>query len=53
MKDEVINMENFKITDLYNLDETIAKKIFDGCTYPWEVLPKIKNFIIKTKENEA
>ncbi|MBR4261183.1 MAG: UDP-N-acetylglucosamine pyrophosphorylase, partial [Clostridia bacterium] len=33
--------------NLYNLDETIAKDIFDGCTYPWEVLPKIKEFIIK------
>ena len=40
-------MEECKIKNLYNLDETIAKKIFDGATYPWEVLPKINDFIIE------
>lgn len=40
-------MNTYEIQNLYNLDETIAKDIFDGCTYPWEVLPKIKEFIIK------
>lgn len=40
-------MNECKISNLYNLDETIAKKIFNGCEYPWEVLPKIKNFIIE------
>ena len=40
-------MNNCKITNLYNLDETIARKIFEGCTYPWEVLPKIKDFILE------
>lgn len=40
-------MEECKIKNLYNLDETIAKDIFDGVTYPWEVLPKIEEFIIK------
>ena len=39
-------MEECKIENLYNLNETIAKDVFDGCTYPWEVLPKIKDFII-------
>ena len=39
-------MENCKIHNLYNLDETIAKEIFNGCEYPWEVLPKIKEYII-------
>ena len=34
-----------EIKDLYNLDETIASKIFEGATYPWEVLPKIEEFI--------
>lgn len=43
-------MEECKIVNLYNLDETIAKDIFDGCVYPWEVLPKIKDFIIKLGE---
>jgi len=39
-------MENCKIHNLYNLDETIAKGIFKECEYPWEVLPKIKEYII-------
>lgn len=43
-------MEECKIVNLYNLDETIAKDIFNGCVYPWEVLPKIKDFIIKLGE---
>lgn len=38
---------NIKIEDLYNLDETIAAKVFEGLTYPWEVLPKIGDFIIE------
>lgn len=33
------------INDLYTLDETIAKDLFKGATYPWEVLPKISDFI--------
>lgn len=40
-------MEECKIKNLYNLEETIAKKIFEGATYPWEVLPKIGDFIIE------
>lgn len=38
-------MDDIKISNLYNLDETIAKDIFEGVTYPWEVLPKISDFI--------
>ena len=38
-------MKEYKIKNLYNLDETIASKIFEGATYPWEVLPKIEEFI--------
>ncbi|MBP3707177.1 MAG: UDP-N-acetylglucosamine pyrophosphorylase [Clostridia bacterium] len=44
-------MESCKIKNLYNLDQTIAKDIFKGCEYPWEVLPKIKDFIIALGEN--
>ena len=40
-------MENIKVTDLFNLEETIARDIFKNCVYPWEVLPKIENFIIE------
>ena len=38
-------MNGVKIEDLYSLDNTIASEVFEGLTYPWEVLPKIKNFI--------
>lgn len=40
-------METCKIKHLYNLNETIAKKLFDGAVYPWEVLPKIGAFIME------
>ncbi len=40
-------MSGLEITKLYDLNETIAADIFDGVTYPWEVLPGIKEFICK------
>ena len=40
-------MENIKIENMYSLDETIAKKIFDGVVYPWEVLSRISSFIVE------
>ncbi len=39
-------MAECRIENLYNLEQTIAKDIFEGVTYPWEVLPKIEEFII-------
>ena len=38
-------MNQIKVEDLFDLEQTIAKDIFKGTTYPWEVLPKIKDFI--------
>ncbi len=38
-------MMQVTVEELYNLEETIAKDIFEGITYPWEVLPKIGAFI--------
>lgn len=38
-------MENAKITNLYNLDETIAKEYLSQFTYPWEALAGISDFI--------
>lgn len=40
-------MADMKIKDLYSLEETIAADIFEGATYPWEVLPKIKDYIVE------
>ena len=43
-------MEQVKISELYDLNETIAGELFEGATYPWEVLPKIHDFIIALGE---
>ena len=40
-------MEPCRIEELYDLNETIAKDLFEGAAYPWEVLPKIKDFILE------
>lgn len=40
-------MNQVTISELYNLKETIAAELFTGVTYPWEVLPKIHDFILK------
>ena len=40
-------MKGLTVKELYTLDETIAKDVFDGVTYPWEVLPKIGSFIME------
>ena len=40
-------MEDCKILNLYNLDETIAKVLIEKYTYPWEVLPHIEEFILE------
>ena len=38
-------MESIKIENMLTLEETIAKDLFEGAVYPWEVLPKIGEFI--------
>ncbi len=35
-----------EIKELFDLDKTIAAKLFEGKTYPWEVLDGIKDFIL-------
>ena len=43
-------MKALTIQELYTLDETIAAEIFEGVVYPWEVLSKIHDFILKLGE---
>ena len=43
-------MKELTVKELYTLEETIAKDIFEGVTYPWEVLPKIGEFILRLGE---
>ena len=40
-------MKDFTISNMLDLNETIAAELFEGKTYPWEVLPEIGDFIIK------
>ena len=40
-------MEACKISNMYTLSETIATGLFEGAEYPWEVLPKIHDFILE------
>lgn len=42
-----MGMEAITISSLYDLNETIAAELFEGKTYPWEVLPLIREFIIR------
>ena len=37
----------YKIEELLTLEETIARNIFTGLTYPWEALSKINGFILQ------
>lgn len=40
-------MQAMTVKELYTLEETIAKDLFEEVTYPWEVLPKISSFIVE------
>jgi len=39
------------IKNNYDLSKTIAAQLFEGSDYPWEVLKKIGDFIIKLGES--
>lgn len=39
-------LQDTEISALYTLEETIAREIFDGAVYPWEVLKRISDFIV-------
>lgn len=40
-------MEQFTIENLYDLSETIAADFMRTATYPWELLPRIKDYILE------
>lgn len=42
----LLNMNN-----ILNIDETIAREIFKGVDFPWQVIPNISDFIIKLGES--
>lgn len=43
-------MNELKTCELYSLEHTIAKELLKETEYPWEILSKIGEFIIKTGE---
>jgi len=40
-------LNQFAVSSLFTLEETIAKDIFNQVSYPWEVLDNIGNFILE------
>ena len=40
-------MEECKVCNLYDLEQTMAKELLESVTYPWEALPKISEFILE------
>lgn len=40
-----MKLEEMKITELFDTSHTVAAKLFEGKTYPWEVLENIGSFI--------
>ena len=40
-------MDEIKIKNLFDLNETIAKELLEKYEYPWELLPHIEEFIIE------
>ncbi len=43
-------MDKLTIKELFDTSNTIASELFEGKTYPWEVLPFIGDFIIKLSQ---
>lgn len=43
--------ENLKCSFLFSYEHTIAAPLISGCDYPWEILPKIKDFIYHIGKN--
>ena len=39
--------EGMKVTAMYDLSHTKAQSLLEGAEYPWEILPKIGDFIIE------
>ncbi len=42
--------EDMTNQDLFDTKHTVAKLLFEQTTYPWEILPKISEFIVSLGE---
>ena len=40
-------MSNIKTNDLFDIKADYLQELFNGCEYPWQILPKIKDCILK------
>ena len=40
-----VKHEELTVRALYDLSYTAARPLLEACTYPWEALPKIGEFI--------
>ena len=40
-------VSDYTAAKLFCMEETIAKELFSGVTYPYEVLPSIEEFIVR------
>ena len=40
-------MKALEVNELYTLSETLAAPLLESVTYPWEALPKIRDFILE------
>lgn len=43
-------MNQIMVKEMYSLEQTIAKDLLESVVYPWEVLPKIGEFILRLGE---
>ncbi len=49
-EDTSVNKLNIKTKDLFSTNNPLLKDVFDGSTYPWEILPQIKVLVRKALE---
>ena len=48
----VINNIDFKTSNIFpNIHSEYLKELFDASEYPFDILPKIKSYILKIVEN--
>ena len=44
-------MEKLKSVNLFDMEKTIAAEVFSGTEYPWEILGRLSDFIVKLGES--
>ncbi len=42
-----------KLEELFDLQHTDHAELFEGITYPWEIIPKLKSYITESKIGEG